>query len=189
MQTLFRVLFASSNKNKYNEANSILSKFGITAKFFKCNLEEIQAKTLEEVALHKVQNAFSQCARPVIVEDDGLFINSLNGFPGPYSSFVFKTIGIEGILMLIKSERKATFQSVIAYCEKKQDVVLFNAAMRGKISRKPRGEKWGYDPIFIPEGQNKTYAQLYDKNSVSHRYLALKKFANWYLHKQESSDQ
>ncbi|MGQ0638845.1 MAG: RdgB/HAM1 family non-canonical purine NTP pyrophosphatase [Nitrososphaerota archaeon] len=188
MQTLFRVLFASSNKNKYNEVNSILSKFGISVKFFKCNLQEIQAKTLEEVALHKAQNAFSQCSRPVIVEDDGFFINSLNDFPGPYSSFVFKTIGIEGILRLIKSERKATFQSVIAYCEKKQDVVLFNAVVRGKISRKPRGEKWGYDPIFIPEGQNKTYAQLCDKNLVSHRYLALKKFASWYLHKQKSSD-
>jgi len=186
---LFRVLFASSNKSKYKEANSILSKFGITTKFFKCDLQEIQAKTLEEVALHKAQNAFSQCARPVIVEDDGLFINSLNGFPGPYSSFVFKTIGVEGVLKLIKSERKATFQSVIAYCEKKQDVVLFNAAVRGKISRKPRGEKWGYDPIFVPEDENKTYAQLYNKDLISHRYLALKKFANWYLHKQGSSDQ
>lgn len=186
---MFRVLFASSNKNKYKEANSILSKFGIAAKFFKCDLQEIQAKTLEEVALHKAQNAFSQCIRPVIVEDDGLFINSLNSFPGPYSSFVFKTIGVEGVLRLIKSERKATFQSVIAYCEKKQDVVLFNATVRGKISRKPRGEKWGYDPIFIPENENKTYAQLSHKNSISHRYLALKKFANWYLHKQGSSDQ
>ncbi len=186
---MFRVLFASSNKNKYKEANSILSKFGIAVKFFKCDLQEIQAKTLEEVALHKAQNAFSQCARPVIVEDDGLFINSLNGFPGPYSSFVFKTIGVEGVLKLIKSERKATFQSVIAYCEKKQDVVLFNATVRGNISRKPRGEKWGYDPIFIPENENKTYAQLYHKDSISHRYLALKKFANWYLHKQGSSDQ
>ena len=186
---LFRVLFASSNKNKYKEVNYILSKFGITVKFFKYDLQEIQAKTIEEVALHKAQNAFSQCARPVIVEDDGLFINSLNGFPGPYSSFVFKTIGIEGILRLIKSERKATFQSVIAYCEKKQDIVLFNATVRGKISLKPRGKKWGYDPIFIPEGQNKTYAQLHHKNSVSHRYLALKKFANWYLHKQGSNDQ
>ena len=73
---LFRVLFASSNKNKYKEVNYISSKFGITVKFFKYDLQEIQAKTLEEVALHKAQNAFSQCARPVIVEDDGLFINS-----------------------------------------------------------------------------------------------------------------
>ena len=138
--------------------------------------------------MHKAQSAFSQCSRPIIVEDDGLFINSLNGFPGPYSSFAYKTIGNKGILNLLKSERKATFQSVIAYCEKKGDILLFKAAMNGKISRKPMGKRWGYDPIFIPEGQTKTYAQLDNKNLVSHRYLAIKKFANWYLHKQESSD-
>ena len=123
-----------------------------------------------------------------MIEDDGLFINSLNGFPGPYSSFVFKTVGNEGILKLIRSKRTATFQSVIAYCEKKDDVQLFKAEVNGKISQKLVGKKWGYDPIFIPEGQTKTYAQLEEKNLISHRYLAIKKFANWYLHTQELND-
>lgn len=187
MQMLSKILFASSNKNKYKEASTILSKFGINLKFFRCELQEIQADTLEKVAIHKVQDAFSQCCKPVIVEDDGLFINSLNGFPGPYSSFTFKTIGIGGILSLVKTERQATFRSVIAYCERNRNVVLFDAKVEGKISRKPAGSKWGYDPIFIPYGQTKTYAQLKNKNLFSHRYLSLKKFANWYLHKLESS--
>ena len=187
-QTLSKILFASSNKNKYEEANSILSKFGISLKFFRCELQEIQADTLEEVAIHKVQDAFSQCRKPVIVEDDGLFINSLNGFPGPYSSFVFKTIGIEGILNLVKKKRQATFCSVIAYCQRNRNIAMFDAKVQGKISRKPAGAKWGYDPIFVPYGQTKTYAQLKNKNLFSHRYLALKKFANWYLHRPESSD-
>lgn len=182
------ILFASSNKNKYEEAKGILSKFGISLKFFKCNLQEIQADTLESVAFHKALDAFSRCSKPVIIEDDGLFINSLKGFPGPYSSFVFKTIGNEGILKLLKSKRDAIFQSVIAYCERKDDVQLFNAVVSGKISQKPTGKKWGYDPIFIPNSQTKTYAQLEEKNLVSHRYLAIKKFVNWYLHKQESND-
>ncbi|MEK6877287.1 MAG: RdgB/HAM1 family non-canonical purine NTP pyrophosphatase [Thermoproteota archaeon] len=182
------VLFASSNKNKYEEAKGILSKFGISLKFFKCSLQEMQADTLEEVAFHKAFDAFSRCSKPVMIEDDGLFINSLNDFPGPYSSFVFKTIGNEGILNLLKSKRSAVFQSVIAYCEKKDDVQLFKATVNGKISKKQTGKKWGYDPIFIPEGQTKTYAQLEEKNLVSHRYLAIKKFANWYLHRQESND-
>lgn len=183
------ILFASSNKNKYEEAKRILSKFGISLRFFKCNLQEIQSDTLESVAFHKALDAFSRCSKPVIIEDDGLFINSLKGFPGPYSSFVFKTIGNEGILKLLKSKRDAIFQSVIAYCERKDDVQLFNATVNGKISQKPIGKKWGYDPIFIPNNQTKTYAQLEEKNLVSHRYLAIKKFANWYLHKQESNDQ
>ena len=151
-------------------------------------MQEIQSDSLEKVAFHKALDAFLLCSKPIIIEDDGLFINSLKGFPGPYSSFVFKTIGNEGILKLLKSKRSATFQSVIAYCEQKDDVQLFNASVSGQIPQKPAGKKWGYDPIFIPEGQTKTYAQLEEKNLVSHRYLAIKKFANWYLHKQESND-
>ena len=186
---MFNVLFASSNESKYEEAKAILTKFGINLKFFKCHLEEIQAATLEEVALHKVTQAFSQCSRPVMIEDDGLFIESLNDFPGPYSSFVFNTIGNKGILQLLKTNRNAKFQSVIAYCEKNNNVMLFKGIVDGKISKKPMGTKWGYDPIFIPDGQKDTYAQLKDKNSISHRYIALRKFATWHLHKQESSDQ
>jgi XTP/dITP diphosphohydrolase len=184
---LSNVLFASSNENKYKEAKAILSKFDINLEFFKCHLEEIQADTLEEVALHKVTQAFLQCSKPVIIEDDGLFIESLNGFPGPYSAFAYKTIGNKGILSLLKTKRNAKFQSVIAYCERKSDVMLFKAAVDGKISKKLCGTKWGYDPIFIPDGQNKTYAQLKDKNLVSHRYLALRKFATWRLHERQSS--
>lgn len=185
---MFNVLFASSNESKFKEAKAILTKFGINLKFFKSHLEEIQASTIEEVALHKVTQAFSQCSKPVMIEDDGLFIASLNDFPGPYSSFVFNTIGNKGILQLLKTNRKAKFQSVIAYCEKNNDVMLFKGIVDGKISKKPMGTKWGYDPIFIPDGQKDTYAQLRDKNSISHRYLALRKFATWHLHKQESSD-
>ena len=182
------VLFASSNEGKYKEAKAILSKFDINLEFFKCNLQEIQADTLEEIALHKVTQAFSQCLRPVLVEDDGLFIESLNGFPGPYSAFAFKTIGNKGILKLLKAKRKAKFQSVIAYCERNNDVMMFKEVVDGKISKKLMGTKWGYDPIFIPDGQKRTYAQLKAKNLVSHRYLALRKFATWHLHRQESND-
>ena len=183
------VLFASSNENKYKEAKEILSKFDLNLIFFKCNLQEIQADTLEEVALHKVTQAFSHCSKPVMVEDDGLFIDSLNGFPGPYSAFAFRTIGNKGILQLINTKRKAKFQSVIAYCEKNNDVSLFKAVIDGKISRKMNGTRWGYDPIFIPNGHKKTYAQLPDKNSFSHRYHALRKFAMWHLHRKESNGQ
>lgn len=185
---LSSILFASSNKNKFEEAEKILAKFDLRLKFFRCNLQEIQAKSLEEVARNKVLQAFSTCSKPVIIEDDGLFIKSLNGFPGPYSSFVFDSIGNKGILKLLSNERIASFRSVIAYCEKNFKVDLFSASVLGKISRKEYGKKWGFDPIFIPYGENKTYSQLKNKNLISHRYLALQKFANWYLHKMKSND-
>lgn len=189
MQTLYSLYFATSNKNKFVEAKSILSEFGISLGLFKCNLQEIQSDTLEEVARHKAAQAHLLCSKPVIVEDDGLFISSLKGFPGPYSSFAYETIGNKGIIKLVSHNRAAAFRSVIAYCEKRSDVKLFGSNVRGSISKKLQGRRWGYDPIFIPAGQKRTYSQLENKNQISHRYLALEKFARWYVHRRESSGQ
>ncbi len=177
----YDVLFVSSNKNKFNEAKNILSKNGINLGFFKSSLREIQAESIKEIAALKVDEAYRQCNKPVIVEDAGLFVESLNGFPGPFSSYVFKTIGNSGILRLVKTNRKAKFQSVVAYCDNKFGVVLFDAKVEGKISKNSKGKGWGYDPIFIPNRQNKTYAMLSNKNEISHRYKALKKFSNWFV--------
>ena len=100
MQMSYDVFFASSNKNKYLEAKKILEEFGISLGFFKCNLLEIQSNKLEDIALQKTKSAFHLCKKPVIIEDDGLYIDSLNGFPGPYSSYIFQTIGNKGILRI-----------------------------------------------------------------------------------------
>ena len=180
MPQSYDVLFASSNKNKYQEAKKILEKFEIEVGFFKCELTEIQSESIKEIAKNKVLTAFEKCKKPVIIEDDGLFINDLNGFPGPYSSYVFKTIGNKGILKLVKTKRNAKFQSIIAFCDRKKKPITFEANVNGKISKKIRGHGWGYDPIFTPSGKSKTYAELSNKNKISHRYNALKKFANWY---------
>lgn len=183
------VLFASSNENKFEEVSTILSELGISSQFFRCELQEIQANNLDEVARFKANYAFSLCSKPVIVEDDGLFIPSLRGFPGPYSSFALGTIGNKGILRLLARQRSAFFRSIIAYREKEGSVMLFDAVVHGKISKKIQGNGWGFDPIFIPQGQTMTYSQLKNtKNHISHRYLALRKFANWYLHKKKSND-
>ena len=189
MPPLFDVVFASSNKNKYLEAKKILANFGIKLRFFRCSLKEIQANSLKKIASEKATDAYRKWHKPVIVEDDGLFIESLNGFPGPFSSYVFKTIGNEGILQLVGKNRKARFQSVIAYCDKKNGVILFEANVKGKISRRSSGKGWGYDPIFIPQRRKETYAILSDKNKISHRYKSLEKFSNWYVNMQGSNDQ
>ena len=179
----YNVSFASSNKNKYHEARNILSKNGINLRFLNISLKEIQAESIKEIAAQKADEAYRKYHKPVIVEDAGLFIESLNGFPGPFSSYVFKTIGNSGILRLVKSNRKAKFQSVVAYCDNKYGVVLFDAKVEGKISKNSKGKGWGYDPIFVPHGQSKTYAMLSNKNEISHRYKALMKFSNWFVHR------
>ena len=188
MQQSFDVLFASSNKNKFIEAKKILADFGIKLEFFKCDLQEIQSDSIQDIASEKVVDAYKKCKKPVIIEDDGLFIKSLYGFPGPFSSYVFKTIGNKGILELMKKNRSADFRSTIAYCDK-NNFMLFNASVKGKISKKIIGKGWGYDPIFVLNNKEKTFAQLTDKNSISHRYKALKKFSNWFLHMEKSSVQ
>ena len=184
MHKLSNLLFVSSNIHKFKEAKQILDLFGISIQFFKLNLEEIQSNSIKEIAIKKSQDAFSKCKKPLIIEDDGLHIDSLDGFPGPYSSYVHKTIGNKGILDLLKKNRSAKFVSSITYCNK-NTFESFEGKLHGSISKSEKGDGWGFDPIFIPKNTKKTFAELTDKNNISHRYKALKKFSNWYLHKQE----
>ena len=104
MHKLSNLLFVSSNIHKFKETKEILDSFGIPIQFFKLNLVEIQSNSIKEIAIKKAQDAFSKCKKPLIIEDDGLNIDSLDGFPGPYSSYVQKTIGNKGILNLLKKK-------------------------------------------------------------------------------------
>ena len=182
MRQSFDLFFVSSNNHKYQEAKKILESFGIKLGFFKYDLEEIQSNSLMDIASKKAKEAFLKYKKPVIIEDDGLFIDSLDGFPGPYSSYAFKTIGNKGILNLLKNNRKAKFVSIITFCDKKI-LKSFDGKLEGTISKSQKGKGWGYDPIFIPKNTRKTFAEINNKNELSHRYKALKKFSNWYLQK------
>ncbi|MEM3065498.1 MAG: RdgB/HAM1 family non-canonical purine NTP pyrophosphatase [Candidatus Nitrosotenuis sp.] len=187
MRRSSELFFASTNRHKFAEAKEILSSFGIRLSFLKLEAVEIQSDSLFEIARQKALDAYSKCKKPVIIEDDGLFINSLGGFPGPYSSYVFKTIGNSGIIKLVKKDRRAEFCAIISYCDKTKRPKQFRGVTKGTISKKPRGRGWGYDPIFVPEGKTKTYGEMTEKNTISHRYRALKKFATWYQNRRQSS--
>src|SRR6185295_9292060 len=114
---LRRIIFASTNEGKFKEILPLLRNFDIEIEFVRFKSTEIQSENLEDVALEKSKVAYVKIGQPLIVEDTGLFINSLNGFPGPYSSYVFQTIGNIGILDLLsnKTDRFALFRTVIAY--------------------------------------------------------------------------
>ena len=191
MQQLSELFFASSNENKFQEAERILSNLGVQINFFKTILEEIQSNDLNDIAEKKAIIAYDLIQKPVIIEDDGLFINSLNGFPGPYSSYVYDTIGNKGIMNLLENSevRDAKFVSIIAYCDNDDVVKLFESSIPGKISSTIENGGWGYDPIFIPDGESKTYANVSDKDKFSHRSAALTKFSNWFLDKQKDNGQ
>ena len=191
MQQLSELFFASSNEHKFQEAERILANLGMQINLFKTTLEEIQSNNLNDIAEKKAINAYDLIQKPVIIEDDGLFINTLNGFPGPYSSYVYDTIGNKGIMDLLENSeiRDAKFVSIIAYCDSDCDVKLFESSIPGKISSIIEKGGWGYDPIFIPDGESKTYANVSDKDKFSHRSAALTKFSNWFLDKQKDNGQ
>jgi len=189
MQQSSELFFVSSNTHKFTEAQRILSNSGLDISLFKTTLEEIQSNSLSEIATRKALDAYSKVQKPVIIEDDGLFIDSLNGFPGPYSSYAYDTIGNKGIMSLLENieSRNAKFVAIIAYCNGVDDIQLFESSIPGKISLSIEEGGWGYDPIFIPDGESKTFANVSDKDKFSHRSASLKKFSDWFMHTQLDS--
>ena len=185
-----RVVFlATNNINKFNEARRVLVEYKIGVGMLRVKTAEIQSTNLRDIAQTSAQDAFRRCRLPVIVEDAGLFIEALRGFPGPYAAYVYKTINNKGLLKLMESvdDRKAKFQSTIAYCDSYSGApVCFKGEAAGKITteeRRGNGKSgFGFDPIFKPSGSEKTFAEMTieEKNGFSHRAKAFCKFAEWY---------
>jgi XTP/dITP diphosphohydrolase len=183
------VFFATNNIHKFNEARRVSAEYKIAVGMLRVKAAEIQSASLKEIAQTSARDAFKRCRLPVIVEDAGLFIDALNGFPGPYAAYAYKTIGNKGLLKLMKNveNRKAKFQSAIAYCDSYSGVpVCFEGEAKGEITTNECGEKgksgFGFDPIFRPSGSIKTFAEMTieEKNGFSHRAKAVRKFAEWY---------
>jgi len=182
MKTIY---FITSNKGKILEAKKKFSNLDIEVIQKNLGYPEIQADSLEEVAKFGVEHIQKQFNQPFILEDAGLFIDALDGFPGVYSAYVYYRIECSGILKLladIDDNRKATFRSVFGYSEPGKKPKLFIGDTKGTISKKTAGEHgFGYDPIFIPNGENKTFAQMKteEKNQFSHRGKSLEKIINY----------
>lgn len=181
------IFFATNNINKFNEARRVLSRYKIAVGMLKVKTIEIQSESLEEIAKNSAIHAFQHCHLPIIVEDAGLFVEALNGFPGPYASYAYKTIGNEGLLKLMKeaTNRRARFQSVVAYfSEELESPICFKGEVLGEITKTIRKgcSGFGFDPVFKPLKSGKTFAEMDidEKNLHSHRAKAFRKFARWY---------
>jgi len=177
-----KLYFITSNKHKYHEIRRILEleapwiEFEVASNVQKL---EIQSDDLKKIVLFAAENALQGFDEPFIIEEAGLFIDALGGFPGPYSSYVYKTIGCDGILKLMHGvqDRSAEFQSVIAL-HYGGIIKLFLGRIRGVIAGEKRGASgFGFDPIFIPENDNRTFAEMStdEKNLVSHRGKSARK--------------
>tara|TARA_B100001971_G_scaffold107270_1_gene98648 strand:+ start:341 stop:916 length:576 start_codon:yes stop_codon:yes gene_type:complete len=183
-----KIKFVTGNLSKFQEAKLILSEYDLELEMEKTKMPEIQNDDIEIIAKTSVKEAQKRVSGPIIVEDAGLFINELNGFPGPYSAYVHKTLGCKWILKILEGveDRTAEFKSAIAYLKdvKTPTAIIFQGIVKGEISREMCGDRgFGFDPIFIPEKLDRTFGEirLEEKSKYSHRAMALKGFASWYI--------
>lgn len=171
--------FVTTNSGKLREAREYLAGIAEVEQF-EYDYPEIQSDDLAEITAVGARDAYAAAGGPVFVEDSGLFIESLGGFPGPYSSYVYGTLGNPRVWGLVADEedRRAFFRAVIAYYDG-DSVETFEGAVPGRIVA-PRGDGgFGFDPIFEHNGRTFAEVSTAEKNAVSHRGRALAKFARW----------
>jgi XTP/dITP diphosphohydrolase len=181
------LIFASNNEHKIREIRSILGNSFNLLSLRDINIHEDIPENepiLEGNALSKARYIYSVTGMNVFADDTGLEISALNGLPGVHSARFAgdnkdSSANIEKVLSLLGSstDRDARFRTVIALIIEKNEY-LFEGTVKGTIIREKRGkEGFGYDPVFIPEGKTRTFAEmdLAEKNTISHRARAFEK--------------
>ncbi|WP_207586917.1 XTP/dITP diphosphatase [Halomontanus rarus] len=175
------IQFVTGNEGKVREAREYLE--GIEpVEQVSFDYTEIQSDSLADIAAHGAREAFAEFGgeEPVLVDDTGLFVDALDGFPGPYSAYVEDTVGVERLWRLAKGEenRRARFETVLAYADE-TGTETFEGTVAGTLVA-PRGEGgFGYDPIFEYDGTTMAEMNTEQKNAISHRGRALASFAEW----------
>lgn len=185
------IRFATGNKNKIEEFKKYLNPLGIEIIHEQIDCPEIRSDSIEEIASTSAQYVANIIKKPVIVEDSGLFIKSLNGFPGTYTKWVHQKIGHDGLFRLLEGkDTSAEFRTCIGFANPDQKPLTFLGIVKGKVILEERGTKgWGHDPIFIPDGYDLTWGQDPElKARTSHRVKALEKFSEWFKKKHEKCE-
>jgi XTP/dITP diphosphohydrolase len=169
----------TTNDGKFREVSKMLAEAGIESEMLDLDYPEVQSDTLEEVVRNALNWLSGKVEGDFLIDDSGLFISSLGGFPGVYSSYVFHTVGCKGVLKILEGvdDRDAEFRCCFGLRWQGKDR-LFQGVSSGAIIKEMRGEGgFGYDPIFVPSGHEKTFAEISteEKNELSHRGKALEK--------------
>lgn len=166
-------VFVTSNESKWKEAQAIL---GRPLERIRLELPELQAATTAEVAREKAKTAYAQLLRPVIVEDAGVELVALNGFPGPFIKYWEQLGGLASICRAADGleDRRAVAVCALVACDA-NGPRPFEGRAHGTIAPEPRGTNgFGWDAVFIPDGESRTYAELTqaEKDARSHRRRA-----------------
>jgi XTP/dITP diphosphohydrolase len=177
----------TSNANKAVEVAAFF-KGALEVTHVALEIPENRSDDVSEIAKGKAQYAYDRLKTPLIVDDTGLSIDALNGFPGPYAAYVLHTLGNTGIQKLIDGvkNRNAHFTTAIAYVDK-SGVRVFTGTIHGNITTSPRGSNgFGYDPIVDIDGRTLAEMSLEEKSVISHRAKALVAFRDWFLFEYQS---
>lgn len=171
-------VFVTSNAYKLREAAGIL---GVELDRADVDVPEIQSLDFGEVAAAKAsaaREALGAPPYPVIVDDSGLAVGAWGGFPGPLTRWLMKSVGNAGLLRMLAAEEDRSARAVcaVAVADASGSVHVFRGVVEGKISHEPRGEGgFGFDPIFVPDGETRTYAEMGEEKSMdSHRTRAFR---------------
>ena len=175
------IRFVTTNAGKFREVAALLRAEGAEVEHYDLLLPEVQGDTLDEVVAYSVKVLAEEADFDFMVDDSGLFVDALKGFPGVYSSYAFRTIGIPGVLRLLEGadRRQARFETVIGL-RLGGETHTFRGECRGSIPAEPRGTAgFGFDPIFQADGQDRTFAEMLteEKNAISHRGNAARAMA------------
>jgi XTP/dITP diphosphohydrolase len=170
----------TSNEGKAREFAAALAGVPWRVERVSMEYQEVQADTLDDVAMESARWLMErgEVEAPFVLEDAGLFVDALEGFPGVYSAYVYKTLGCEGILRLMegREDRRARFESRLALVLPGGEVELLSGTSRGSVAEDARGSGgFGFDPIFVPEAETRTFAEMpiAEKQGHSHRGMAL----------------
>ena len=178
------VTFVSTNPGKYREVRDVLRPYGVRVRWRRRTLPEPQAENLSEVVAAKL-DAVRDLRGYVLVEDSGLFVPSLRGFPGVYSAHFLKQWRFGPLLELLEHRDRRAYFRTVAGLQNGRLRWTFVGEVHGAIATRPAGKNgFGYDPIFVPRGSNRTFAQLSSeaKNAVSHRARAVRKVGQALAH-------
>ena len=160
-----KIILVTGNMKKLISARQFLEPYGFIVDNEKMDTTEIQSNSIEDIAAFSAKEASDKLKCTVLKNDTGFFIEALGGFPGPYTHYVMEKIGTDGLLKLMrgKTNRKAYYMESFAYCEYGREPIVFNSITRGNLANRKSG-KYGMriDPIFIPEGHDKTMANYND---------------------------
>lgn len=180
------LVFITGNQNK---ANYLAKWLGHPVSHKKLDLDELQSLDLRAVVEHKVRQAYRLVKKPVLVEDASLSFTAMGRLPGTFIKWFLEELGLDGLARLAHSLDHPKAHGRMCYALFDGKVIhYFEGEMHGRVAPKPRGSSgFGYDAIFIPDGHDKTRAEM-DEDvaaTTSYRAPALQKLAQ-FLHDQKA---